>query len=238
MYNEGIKLIEAGQPAEARLKLQEVLKSPADMGLLDNAEYWIGVSYFDEGRYDDAAKHYRKAQLLPDGNKAAPAQYELALATALYGDTAYALMEFYRVLTLYPTSGLDEKVEKQIQSLGGPSKANIPTHGPVTPSLAKASTSDESIAGGSVVPTSGPLAGAEVPVAPKRETEPTASEPEKAEKPPATGETGAEKTPETKPPTEAKPTPTPADESDEQKESVPVGDDPRNLIRPEEKEGF
>jgi len=139
IYNEGVSLIEAGQPAEARLKFQEILKSPQDNGLHDNAEYWIAVSYFDEKRYDMAIEHYRRAQVIPDGNKAAAAQYELAVAAANSGDSSGAILEFYKLKTLYPNSGLGERADKKIKALGGTIAPKIPKHGPLTPTLAAAS---------------------------------------------------------------------------------------------------
>lgn len=134
-YNEAIDLIESGKTAEARAILEKVAQFPVETGLRDNAEYWIAVSYFDEKKYDLAIEHYRKAQYQPDYNKAAAAQYELAYAKELSGDIAGAIIEFHKIATLYPNSGLTERADSCINALGGDSyAANKPEYGPGTPS--------------------------------------------------------------------------------------------------------
>jgi len=134
-YNDAIDLIESGKTTEARAILEKVAQFPVETGLRDNAEYWIGVSYFDEKKYDLAIEHYRKAQYQPDYNKAAAAQYELAYAKELSGDSTGAVIEFHKIATLYPNSGLTERADSCIKAIGGDSYAAIkPDYGPGTPS--------------------------------------------------------------------------------------------------------
>lgn len=241
IYNEGLELINARQPSSARLKFEQVRKSPVNLGLLDNAEYWIAVSYFDEKRFEEAIKHYRKAQALPDGNKAGAAQFELALSFALMGDTATAVMEYYKILTLYPNEGLDERALAKIDSLKGPNQPNIPDKGPITPALANRIAKEKPATAhaehhGMRIETSGPLAGTEIPV--PRKVKPATTkervetgetienqipEPRKSESE-SIGEEQKPEEPATKP---VQPSPP--------KNIAPETDDPRNLIKPEEK---
>ncbi len=135
-YNEAVKLVEAGKTSEARAILDKVATFPVETGLRDNAAYWIAVSYFDEANYSKAIEYYRKAQILPDYNKAAAAQYELAYAKSLMGDKSGALMEFCKIASMYPNSGLVSKADSAIAEIsGGNLAANIPGYGPATPSL-------------------------------------------------------------------------------------------------------
>lgn len=196
-YNEGVKLVEAGKTSEARAILEKVATFPVETGLRDNSAYWIAVSYFDEGNYSKAIEYYRKAQILPDYNKAAAAQYELAYAKLLSGDKSGALMEFCKIASLYPNSGLVERADSAIGDIsGGKIAANIPCYGPATPSLPLTKTkaiakeaapideprpdapllqSEEprpdapltQTKPAPVIATEGPLAGAELPVAHK-----------------------------------------------------------------------
>jgi len=267
-YNEAVKLIESGKTAEARVILDEVKDFPEETGLQDNAEYWIAVSYFDEGNFELAIKHYRVAQSLPDGNKAAAAQYELALANALNGDTAFAVVEYYKVAALYPNSGLTERAEKAVSELGGPAKANIPDYGPATPSIPgggtkttpkptvplggeKASAAPLEPAGepAPVIAKDGPLAGAEIPV-PIERKQPQAM-PLDASGSPKPLESGqqVENAQELPPAETAKPpdstaqdstkaTPKPVKAIDLDQDSAPISEDPRNLIKPDEKNGM
>jgi len=250
IYSEGVKLIQSGQPSQARVKFQEVKNSPVDMGLHDNAEYWIAVSYLDEKQYDKAIDHYRYAQQLPDGNKAAAAQYELAMAYTLNGDTASAIMEFYKVAILYPTAeeNLRNRAYEQIASYGVEIHENNPESGPMTPALAALIPHEEIEDSGPVIAESGPLAGTELPVPKKRNT---------AVKTEVKSEdivAASSITPEAETPTETD-TNQVNEEQDEEKEfegpaktavdkdgkplnSLPADQDPRSLIRPEDKMGL
>lgn len=206
-YNQAIELIEQGKTAEAREILGKVAQFPAETGLRDNAAYWTAVTYFDEGRYDLAIENYKAAQNLPDGNKAAAAQYELAYAKEKAGDTTGAVIEFYKLQTLYPNSGLVERADSAIKALGGPINAYVPNYGPESPSvkteLARVAPKEaEPLASeprpdaplqqteelrpdaplhqdetGPVIATEGPLTGAELPVAPKQKPEETSEKP-------------------------------------------------------------
>ena len=121
IYNKAYKLLESGKRAEARAQFEIVLdEAPRDSGLLDNAEYWIANSYLDDKMFDKAIEHYKRAQNLPDGNKHAAAQFEIAKAMAMAGDTISAEMEYYRVLSLYPDADLCSRALARIDSLGKP----------------------------------------------------------------------------------------------------------------------
>ncbi len=294
-YNEAIKLIEQGKTAEARTILSEIAKLPGDTGLRDNAAYWTAVTYFDEGKYGSAIEYYRKAQNLPDGNKAAAAQYEMAFAMEKSGDTSGAIIEFYRLQALYPNSGLVERADSAVKNLGGSTIAYIPDYGPETPSLQQEYASkiekqatplspeprpdapmdepeelrpDAPLDEGPVVATEGPLAGAEIPVPPKRkqddqkQAEPLgeskpAPEPEplNGSKTQPLGEEGettqaSDELASTEQITTQK-TPTDKDSGDTQKDTLeqsekevdygdtaPLDVDPSKLIKPEDKQGW
>ena len=119
-YNRAVDLIREGEPAKARGLFRQVSQGPEDLGLRDNAEYWIAVSYFDEGEYSRAIAHYRRAQVLPDGNKAEAAQYEMAVARLESGDSVGAAFEFFKFKNLYPGSGLITRVDEKLAMLGEP----------------------------------------------------------------------------------------------------------------------
>jgi tetratricopeptide (TPR) repeat protein len=211
------------------------------LGLLDNAEYWIAVSYGDEGRFDEAILHYRKAQDLPDGNKAGAAQYELALSYLKMGDTTHAVTEFYKVVSMYPSEGLAEKTFAKLDSLKSNIQANIPTRGPMTPGLAgnaiAPQTSAQTRPNNANVPQTGPLAGAELPVA-KRviPSEQPATQPAQAtQAKPETSQAKINQPAQTAPAPAQKPVQQNAQPA---KTVAPANDDPRSLIRPEDKRGI
>ncbi|GEM_PF-2383948 len=125
VYNEAYQLLEAGRNSEARSKFQIVLEAPPESGLLDNAEYWIANSFLRESNYNEAVRHYKRAQVLPDGNKHAASQFELAKALSMAGDSIGAVIEYYKVLTLYPDEdegNLAKRALARIDSLGDFSK--------------------------------------------------------------------------------------------------------------------
>ncbi|MCK5833977.1 tetratricopeptide repeat protein [bacterium] len=122
LYSEAYGLLEAGKTSEARNKFQIVLEAPEESGLLDNAEYWIANSYLDDKNFYEAVRHYKRAQLLPDGNKHAAAQFELAKALSMAGDTIKAVIEYYKVLSIYPNDDLTARALARIDALGDPTR--------------------------------------------------------------------------------------------------------------------
>ncbi|HHS50484.1 MAG TPA: tetratricopeptide repeat protein [candidate division Zixibacteria bacterium] len=122
VYNEAYALLQAGKHSEARSKFRIVADGPPETGLQDNSEYWIGHSFLRDGNYAEAVKHYRRAQLLPNGSKHADAQFEIGRALTFAGDSVGAVIEYYKVLSLYPDANLTARAIVRIDSLGDPSK--------------------------------------------------------------------------------------------------------------------
>ena len=174
IYSEAYDLLQVGKTAEARVKFEIVLEAPEESGLLDNAEYWIANSYLDDRMFDKAQEHYRRAQNLPDGNKHAAAQFELAKAKAMAGDKIGAEMEYYKVLSLYPDADLSARALARIDSLGNPIEKIV---GPATtkPSAAVGVGSPPKTVGAEPTPTPPPS----TPEVQQPETEKHSTEPAK-----------------------------------------------------------
>ncbi len=84
-YQAGFDLLKSGQYEQATAAFQRFLATFPDSALADNAQYWLGESYYVTRRYDDALKAFRtvvdrypESRKLPDAwLKIGYTQYEL-----------------------------------------------------------------------------------------------------------------------------------------------------------------
>jgi tol-pal system protein YbgF len=84
-YQAAFDMLKAGQYEKATAAFQRFLVTFPDSGLADNAQYWLGESYYVTRRYDEALKAFRTVvDRYPESRKLADAwlkigytQYEL-----------------------------------------------------------------------------------------------------------------------------------------------------------------
>jgi tol-pal system protein YbgF len=84
-YQAAFELLKSGQYEKATTAFQQFLVTFPDSALVDNAQYWLGESYYVTRRYDDALKAFRtvvdkypQSRKLPDAwLKIGYTQYEM-----------------------------------------------------------------------------------------------------------------------------------------------------------------
>jgi tol-pal system protein YbgF len=86
--------------------------------LADDAQYWIGESYFQEKKFERAILAFNKVQVdYANGDKAPNALFKEALAFLNLGDKASARELFARVIQKYPNSSVAIAATEQLKSL-------------------------------------------------------------------------------------------------------------------------
>jgi len=92
VYSIAMQYQRSGKFDEAILKFKEILAYPFPHDLKDNAQYWIGESYYDKGDYKRALEEYKKVKALyPKGNKVLDAQIKIAYCYHKLGEDEEAL---------------------------------------------------------------------------------------------------------------------------------------------------
>ena len=70
--------------------------------LADNAQFWIGQIYYLQKKYNLAINEYEKVSSIGDGNKAADADYKIALSYINLGNNDLAFKHFNYIIKKYP----------------------------------------------------------------------------------------------------------------------------------------
>ncbi len=108
---------------EAILKFKDILDYSLSHNLKDNAQYWIGESYYDKGDYKRALNEYKKVRVLyPRGNKVLDAQIKIAYCYHKLGEDEKALGLLTDLAEYYPKGPHAERAVRslirKIQSKG------------------------------------------------------------------------------------------------------------------------
>ena len=82
----------------------------------DNAQYWIGESYYALDEYSKAIEAFRRVMQFSDSNKADAAQFKIGYSYLNSGDKARGYDELERLLDMFPESSLREKVKQILAS--------------------------------------------------------------------------------------------------------------------------
>jgi len=82
----------------------------------DNAQYWIGESYYALDEYSKAIEAFRKVSSYGDANKADAAQFKIGYSYLNSGDKARGYNELERLLEMFPDSSLRDKVKQILAS--------------------------------------------------------------------------------------------------------------------------
>ena len=84
----------------------------------DNARYWIGESYYQQGDYERAILEYEKVlQQYPKGDKVPHALLKQGFAFLNLGDQVDAKLLFQKVIKEYPQSPQAEIAAKKLKVL-------------------------------------------------------------------------------------------------------------------------
>lgn len=102
-YDGAIKLLVAGQFAEAEGALKAFVQANPKDALVPNAQYWLGESYYARQQYDDAAKAFLSGyQKYPQAPKAPDSLLKLGLSLAALNKKPEACAAYGRLIKEFP----------------------------------------------------------------------------------------------------------------------------------------
>ena len=105
MYQAAYSDIAAGRYALARESFQTYLKTYPGTEVADNAQYWIGESYYGTGDFANAIVEFQKVlDIYPKGDKVPAAMFKMGLSQARLKQTAESQKTYRALIQKYPKS--------------------------------------------------------------------------------------------------------------------------------------
>jgi len=105
-YNDALSLFDVRQYQNAIREFEQLLSSDMNHSYADNAQYWIGESYYAMGRYQEAIMAFEKVFTFPQSNKNDWAQFKIGQCYFKMGDREQAQQEFQQLIDNYSDSEL------------------------------------------------------------------------------------------------------------------------------------
>ena len=101
-YDRAIELYMNKDYDKSLKVFNDLVKNDDKDALADNAQFWIGQIYYLQKKYSLAINEYEKVSSLGDGNKAADADYKIALSYINLGNNDLAFKHFNYIIEKYP----------------------------------------------------------------------------------------------------------------------------------------
>ena len=103
-YDRAIELYMNKDYNKSLKAFDDLVKNDDKDALADNAQFWIGQIYYLQKKYNLAINEYEKVSSLGDGNKAADADYKIALSFINLGNNDLAFKHFNYIIKEYPNN--------------------------------------------------------------------------------------------------------------------------------------
>lgn len=117
-YNKAYAAYQAQRYDKAKALFKRFVSKYPNHSLADNAQYWIGESYYDTEDYANAILAFKEvATRYSDGNKAPDALLKIAYAYIALDDPANARLFLKRVIKNYPFSSAEAKAREKLKEL-------------------------------------------------------------------------------------------------------------------------
>ena len=121
LYNAAYGDFLKGSYDLSRQGFEEYLKNYPDTELSDNAQYWIGESYYAQRKFAEAVKAFdRVMQDYPRGDKVAAAALKKAYCLLESKNTEAGIRELRLLIVKYPSSDSAQLAKDRLNSLGFP----------------------------------------------------------------------------------------------------------------------
>ena len=103
-YDRAIELYMNKDYDQSLKAFDDLVKNDNKDALADNAQFWIGQIYYLQKKFNLAINEYEKVSNLGDGNKAADADYKIALSFINLGNNDLAFKHFNYIIEEYPNN--------------------------------------------------------------------------------------------------------------------------------------
>ena len=115
-YIDALSAYQNGDFMGAIDAFEMLIRNDSQNDYADNAQYWIGESYYALDEYSKAIEAFRKVIQFNDSNKADAAQFKIGYSYLNSGDQARGYDELERLLDMFPESSYREKVKQILAS--------------------------------------------------------------------------------------------------------------------------
>lgn len=118
LYKDAYETYQKGDYEGSRRKFEAFLKQYPNTELSDNAQFWIGETYYAKKDYEKAILEYEKAiAKYPEGDKVPSALLKQALAFLELGDKTNGRNLLKRVIERYPQSEQADTAKKRLDAI-------------------------------------------------------------------------------------------------------------------------
>jgi tol-pal system protein YbgF len=118
LYREAFETYQRGDMEGARKKFEAFLKQYPNTDLSDNAQFWIGETFYVKKDFERAILEYEKAIVkYPEGDKVPAAILKQAFSFLELGDRTNAKNLLRRVMERYPQSEQAETAKKRLETI-------------------------------------------------------------------------------------------------------------------------
>jgi tol-pal system protein YbgF len=118
LYKDAYETYQKGDYEGARRKFEAFLKQYPNTELSDNAQFWIGETYYGKKDYEKAILEYEKAiAKYPEGDKIPSALLKQAIAFLELGDKTNGRNLLKRVMERYPQSEQADMAKKRLDAI-------------------------------------------------------------------------------------------------------------------------
>lgn len=118
LYAKAKKSLDEGKLEVARSEFQKLLKEFPDSKNADNAQFWIGETYYREKWYEKAILEYHEViKKFPNGNKVPSALLKQGLAFHNIGDQQNARLVLKELIRKYPKTNEASIAQKKLAEL-------------------------------------------------------------------------------------------------------------------------
>jgi len=117
-YNACYKIFKEGQYVKAREEFVKFLKQHPKSAYSDNAQFWIGETWYVEEKYERAIVEYEKVvKDYPSGDKVPYALLKQGMAFQKLGDKASARIVYNQIVKKYPNTNQARVAKAKLSEL-------------------------------------------------------------------------------------------------------------------------
>jgi len=114
-YLNALSLHQNGKHEEAIDLFRKLIADDRNNALADNAQYWIGESFYSMKQYQRAVIEFEKVSAFLNSDKSDDAQYKIGLCYKQIGNKEKSRLELQKLIELYPQSEFTENAKQLIK---------------------------------------------------------------------------------------------------------------------------
>ena len=119
LYKRALESLRAGHHAEATAGFREFLRLYPGHDFADNAQYWLGETYYDQKDYPAAVREFRRViERYPQGNKVPDALLKLGFCHLAIGSNQAGRETLEQIIRTYPQHEAAGRASARLSELG------------------------------------------------------------------------------------------------------------------------